>query len=53
MVTQLAVGLLKFSVFHGEAKGLSWDRGAATFIPLVYDIFGDVALNMPSTGNSV
>ena len=52
MVTQLAGGVLKFSVLRrGKRTPQEW--GTATFIPSVYDVFGDVAPNMPSTRNSV
>ena len=52
MVTQLAGGVLKFSVLQ-RGKRTAWYRGTAAFIPPVYDVFGDIAPNMPSTGNSV
>ena len=52
MVTQLAGGVLKFSILQ-RGKRTPWDRGAAAFILPVYDIFGDVALNTPSSGISV
>ena len=52
MVTQLAGGVLKFSVLW-RGKRTPLHRGAAAFISLVYDIFGEVALNMKSTRNSV
>ena len=51
-VTQLAGGVLKFSVLQ-RGKMTLRDRGTAAFILPVYDVFGDVAPNMPSTGNSV
>ena len=52
MVTQLAGGVLKFSVLR-RGKRTPQDRGTAVFIPPVYDVFGDVAPNTPSTGNLV
>ena len=52
MVTQLAGGVLKFSVLW-RGKRTPSDRGATAFILLVYDIFGDIALHMPSTWNSL
>ena len=51
-VTQLAGRVLKFSVLW-RGKRTPQDRGATAFILPVYDVFGDVALYMPSTGNLV
>ena len=51
-VTQLAGGVLKFSVLQ-RGKRTTQDRGAATFIPPAYDVFSDVSLHTPSTGNLV
>ena len=51
MVAQLASGVLK-SPATGEAKGLP-GTGLQLFIPLVHDVYGDIVLYTPSTGNSV
>ena len=51
-VTQLANGVLKFSGIQ-SGKRTPRDEDAAVFIPLVYDIYGDVSPYVPSTGNSV
>ena len=47
-MTQLGGGVLKFSVLW-RGKRTPRDRGAATFILLVYDVFGDLAPYTPST----
>ena len=52
MVTQLAGGVLKFSILRRD-KRTPRDKGAIAFIPPEYDICGDVTLHMPSTGHSV
>ena len=41
-VAQLAGGVLKFSVLW-RGKRTPQDKDATTFIPPVYDVFGDVA----------
>ena len=45
MVTQLAGGVLKFSVLW-RGKRTPRDKGSTTFIPPEYDICGDVTLGL-------
>ena len=46
---QLASGVLMFSI-SWRGKRNPWDLGATTFILPQYDVSGDVAPHMPSTG---
>ena len=52
MVTQLAGGVLKFSVLQ-KGKRTPRDKGTTAFIPPEYDVCGDVTLHTSSTGNLV
>ena len=52
MVTQLAGGVLKFSVLL-RGKRTPQNKDATAFIPPEYDICGDITPHMPSTRNSV
>ena len=48
----LPSGVLMFSVLQ-RGKRTPQDTGATAFIPLKYDVCGDITPHMPSTGNSV
>ena len=50
--TLLAGGVLMFSVSQ-RGKRTPQDKGATVFIPLEYDICGDITLHTPSAGDSV
>ena len=47
----LAGGVLMFSITQRGKRTLQ-EGGATTFIPLEYDVCGDITLHAPSTGNS-
>ena len=50
--TQLTGGVLILSI-SWRGKRTHWEKGTTAFILPEYDIYGDVTLHMPSTGNLV